>query len=126
VLPNPFYVRELRLLSGRDEPVKAFLDAQPEAAQMLTQIETFVRHWLPGYEADSRGLLTVALGCTGGQHRSVYGAQWLWKRFADRPGTLIRHRELDGLHALQAPHGDGAAGSSDPQGAGSATNTGAA
>lgn len=99
VLPNPYYVRELRPLDGRDEAVRAFLDAQPEAGQMLSQIESFIRHWLPGYEADSRGLLTVALGCTGGQHRSVYAAQWLGRRFANRPGTVVRHREMDALEA---------------------------
>ena len=95
VLPNPFYVRELRPLDGRDAPVREFLDAQPEAGRMLAQIEQFLHQWLPGYEADARGLLTVALGCTGGQHRSVYAAQQLGRRFADRPGTLVRHRELD-------------------------------
>ncbi len=95
VLPNPFYIRELRPLSGRDDAVAEYLQAQPEVAEMLAQIETFLRRWLPSFEADQRSYLTVAIGCTGGQHRSVYGAESLAKRFADRNATLVRHRELD-------------------------------
>ena len=95
VLPNPFYVRELRSLTGQDEPVADYLRAQPEVEEMLQQIEAFVRRWLPGFASDQRSYLTVALGCTGGQHRSVYGVEWLSRRFADAEATLIRHRELD-------------------------------
>jgi UPF0042 nucleotide-binding protein len=96
VLPNPHYVRELRALTGRDGPVAAFLDAQAEAVELLGQIESFVQRWLPAYEADQRGYLTVALGCTGGQHRSVYAAQTLAARFAAvGRAALVRHRELD-------------------------------
>jgi len=95
VLPNPFYVRELRSLTGQDEAVAAFLQAQPEVGEMLAQIETFLQRWLPGFASDQRSYLTVALGCTGGQHRSVYGVEWLAKRFAGREATLVRHRELD-------------------------------
>jgi RNase adapter protein RapZ len=95
VLPNPYYVRELRPLTGRDAPVAAYLEAQPEAAEMLGQIETFLSRWLPSFEDDQRSYLTVAIGCTGGQHRSVYGVEWLAKRFAPRLTTLVRHRELD-------------------------------
>ncbi|MEO8297694.1 MAG: RNase adapter RapZ [Burkholderiales bacterium] len=95
VLPNPHYVRELRELNGRDEPVKAYLDAQPEVAEMLAQIESFLLRWLPAYEEDHRGYLTVALGCTGGQHRSVYCAEQLATRFLARASTLVRHRELE-------------------------------
>jgi RNase adapter protein RapZ len=95
VLPNPYYVRELRPLCGRDEPVAEFLARQPETAQMLQQIETFIRHWLPALESDQRSYLTVAIGCTGGQHRSVYMVEQLARRFADRGATLARHRELD-------------------------------
>jgi RNase adapter protein RapZ len=96
VLPNPHYIRELRPLSGRDPAVAAYLDAQPEVAEWLDQIEALLRRWLPSYEADQRGYLTVALGCTGGQHRSVYAVHALADRFnaAGRP-ALIRHRELD-------------------------------
>jgi len=95
VLPNPYYIRELRPLTGRDAPVAAYLEAQPEVAEMLQQIETFLQRWLPAFEDDHRSYLTVALGCTGGQHRSVYGVEWLGRRFEARHATLIRHRELD-------------------------------
>ncbi|WP_298828872.1 RNase adapter RapZ [uncultured Piscinibacter sp.] len=95
VLPNPYYIRELRPQSGRDAPVIEYLQAQPEAAEMLMQIESFLARWLPAFEADQRSYLTVAIGCTGGQHRSVYFAEMLAKRFGARSGTLVRHRELD-------------------------------
>jgi UPF0042 nucleotide-binding protein len=96
LLPNPYYLRELRPKTGRDADVAAYLEAQPETGELLGQIETFLRRWLPAFEAEPRGSLTVALGCTGGQHRSVYLVERLAQRFADRPGTLRRHRELDG------------------------------
>ena len=95
VLPNPYYVRELRPLSGRDAPVAQFLAEQPEAVEMLGQIETFIRRWLPALATDQRGYVTVAIGCTGGQHRSVYMAEQLGRRFADHGATVVRHRELD-------------------------------
>jgi UPF0042 nucleotide-binding protein len=95
VLPNPYYVRELRPLTGRDAPVAAYLEAQPEAQEMLAQIEGFVQRWLPAFEDDQRSYLTVAVGCTGGQHRSVYAVEWLAQRFEPRHATLVRHRELD-------------------------------
>ena len=94
-LPNPFYVRELRPLTGRDAPVAAYLDAQPEVAEMLGQVQTFLQRWLPAFQDNERSYLTVALGCTGGQHRSVYSAQWLARQFESRHATLVRHRELD-------------------------------
>lgn len=95
VLPNPYYIRELRPRTGRDAPVVAYLQAQPEATEMLSQIESFLVRWLPAFEADQRSYLTVAIGCTGGQHRSVYFAETLASRFGQRSGTLVRHRELD-------------------------------
>jgi UPF0042 nucleotide-binding protein len=95
VLPNPHYIRELRPLTGRDAPVAAYLDAQPDAREMLDQIETFLRRWLVAFEEDQRSYLTVAIGCTGGQHRSVYISEELARRFASRGSTLVRHRELD-------------------------------
>ena len=95
VLPNPHYIRELKPLTGRDEPVAAYLRAQPEVGDMLDQIEAFIARWLPAFERDQRSYLTVAIGCTGGQHRSVYFAQTLAERFRGRSATLIRHRELD-------------------------------
>ena len=95
VLPNPHYVRELRPQTGRDPAVAAYLQAQPDATEMLAQIEAFISRWLPAFEDDQRSYLTVAIGCTGGQHRSVYFAETLALRFRDRAASLIRHRELD-------------------------------
>ncbi|TXH49719.1 MAG: RNase adapter RapZ [Burkholderiaceae bacterium] len=95
VLPNPYYIRELRPQTGRDAPVAEYLQAQPEAMEMLAQIEAFLVRWLPSFEADQRSYLTVAIGCTGGQHRSVFFAETLARRFGARSGTLVRHRELD-------------------------------
>jgi UPF0042 nucleotide-binding protein len=95
VLPNPYYIRELRPLNGRDDAVAAYLQAQPEAGEMLQQIHDFLLRWLPSFEDDQRSYLTVAIGCTGGQHRSVYGVEWLARRFESAYATLVRHRELD-------------------------------
>ncbi len=95
VLPNPFYEPGLRPLTGRDAPVVDFLENNPEVVEMLDQIDAFVTRWLPNYQADHRSYLTVAIGCTGGQHRSVYLVEELARRFAGRNAALIRHRELD-------------------------------
>ena len=97
MLPNPFYVAELRPLSGRDAPVAQFIGAQPESGELLAQIETFLRRWLPSLANDQRAYVTVAIGCTGGQHRSVYIVEQLARRFADHGATLVRHRELDAI-----------------------------
>ena len=99
VLPNPHYVRELQPLTGRDAPVAEYLRAQPEVGEMLGQIEAFIARWLPAFELDQRSYLTVAIGCTGGQHRSVYFAETLADRFAPHAATLVRHRELDARDA---------------------------
>jgi len=95
VLPNPYYIREFRPLTGCDAPVIGYLEAQPEVGEMLGQIEAFLARWLPAFEQDQRNYLTVAIGCTGGQHRSVYFVETLARRFRARAGTLVRHRELD-------------------------------
>ncbi len=95
VLPNPHYIPELRPQDGRDAPVVAYLEAQPEVAEMLSNIETFLTRWLPAFNKDQRSYLTVAIGCTGGQHRSVYLVEALARRFASRTVTLVRHRERD-------------------------------
>ena len=94
-LPNPHYVRELRPLTGRDAAVAEYLVAQPEVVEMLGQIDVFLRRWLPSFEADQRAYLTVAIGCTGGQHRSVWFVERLAAAFRDSAATFIRHRELD-------------------------------
>ena len=95
VLPNPHYIRELRPLDGRDAAVAAYLAAQPEVGEMLAQIEAFLARWLDAFIDDQRSYLTVAVGCTGGQHRSVYAAEQLAARFVPRAATLVRHREQD-------------------------------
>jgi len=95
VLPNPYYDRELRPLTGRDAPVAEYLEAQPEVRLMLGQIGAFIAQWLPNFAADQRSYLTVAIGCTGGQHRSVYLVETLSKQFAYHGQVLKRHRELD-------------------------------
>lgn len=92
-LPNPYYDLTLRPLTGMDAPVIAFLDAQPSAAELLEDIRAFVAKWLPSFKTDNRSYLTVALGCTGGQHRSVYMAERLAAHFADTERVVLRHRE---------------------------------
>ena len=95
VLPNPYYIRELRPLTGRDAAVVKYLEEQPEVGEMVSQIEAFLARWLPAFEDDQRSYLTVAIGCTGGQHRSVYFVEQLARHFESRAATLVRHRELD-------------------------------
>ncbi|HET9820856.1 MAG TPA: RNase adapter RapZ [Burkholderiaceae bacterium] len=97
VLPNPHYIRELRPRTGRDTEVAEYLDAQPEVREMLAMVEGFLGRWLDAFNDGQRAYLTVALGCTGGQHRSVYAATQLAQRFGARLPTLVRHRELDAL-----------------------------
>lgn len=95
MLPNPHYEPELRPLSGRDAPVAAFLQAQPDALRLLADIERFLQDWLPALARSQRSYVTVAVGCTGGQHRSVYLVEELARRFGGHWHTLKRHRELD-------------------------------
>jgi UPF0042 nucleotide-binding protein len=95
VLPNPYYIRELRPLTGRDARSPPTSRHNPRWCACSTQIETFLQHWLPSFEEDQRSYLTVAIGCTGGQHRSVYLVERLARSFVGRHATLIRHRELD-------------------------------
>ena len=94
-LPNPYYDPHLRPLTGQDRPVAEFLEALPEANRMIADIEHFVREWLPSYVRDHRSYLTVAIGCTGGQHRSVWACEQLARRLAEATTHVItRHREL--------------------------------
>jgi UPF0042 nucleotide-binding protein len=93
-LPNPHYDPALRPFTGRDAPVAAFLEAEPNVAMMLTDIRDFVEKWLPCFIRDNRSYLTVALGCTGGQHRSVYMVEKLAEHFRAHNRVLVRHREL--------------------------------
>jgi UPF0042 nucleotide-binding protein len=94
MLPNPHYEPELRDLTGRDAPVALFLQQQAEVSQMLQHIEQFLNHWLDALARDHRSYVTVGIGCTGGQHRSVYLVEQLCQSFAARWTTLTRHREI--------------------------------
>jgi RNase adapter protein RapZ len=91
-LPNPHYDPRLRPLTGRDAAVIEFLEKIPEVGRMAEDIRLFVANWLPAYVRDNRSYLTVAIGCTGGQHRSVYIAEWLARRFRDNARVIVRHR----------------------------------
>jgi UPF0042 nucleotide-binding protein len=95
MLPNPHYENALRPLSGKDEPVQQFLEKYPDVKVMQEQIQAFMSHWLPALEKDHRSYITVAIGCTGGQHRSVYLVEKLSQYFSAQWLTLKRHRELD-------------------------------
>jgi UPF0042 nucleotide-binding protein len=97
MLPNPHYEPELRPLTGRDLPVAEFLQAQPEVELMRRQIAHFLESWLDALARDHRSYVTVAIGCTGGQHRSVYLVESLAQRFAADWVTLKRHREIDAV-----------------------------
>ena len=91
-LPNPHYDPKLRPLTGKDQPVIDFLERIPEVGRMAEDIRRFVANWLPAYIRDNRSYLTVAIGCTGGQHRSVYFAEWLAAAFGSSVRVMVRHR----------------------------------
>lgn len=112
-LPNPYYDTKLRALNGKDQAIIDFLEALPEAKKMAEDIHHFVQAWLPAYVRDNRSYLTVAIGCTGGQHRSVWMCEKLAAQFAQHPlfntptGTdnsdakglvITRHREQHATH----------------------------
>jgi UPF0042 nucleotide-binding protein len=94
MLPNPFYDLTLRPLTGRDALVRAYLDSHPQVADLENDICQFVEKWLPSFKTDNRSYLTVAIGCTGGQHRSVYIAEQLARHFGVNEHVILRHREL--------------------------------
>jgi len=93
-LPNPHYEPDLSALNGMDAAVVDYLEKHPETERMYGDIYHFVASWLPDYARDNRNYLTVAIGCTGGQHRSVYLVERLARAFARRYQVHIRHREL--------------------------------
>ena len=95
MLPNPQYEADLRPQTGLDQPVVDFLKAHSEVDDMLRHIEQFLSHWLQALARDHRSYVTVAVGCTGGQHRSVYLVEALTAAFSKDWPTLKRHRELD-------------------------------
>jgi len=94
-LPNPYWRPDLRPYSGLDQPVREYLDSQPEAEEMYQDIRQFLKKWLPRYAAGERSYMTIAIGCTGGHHRSVYLTERLVKELGpSTPNLLIRHRDL--------------------------------
>ncbi|NIM27088.1 MAG: RNase adapter RapZ [Gammaproteobacteria bacterium] len=94
-LPNPYWKSELRQLNGRDQKVVAFLDAQPAVKEMLQSLGAFLAQWIPAFEKGNRAYLTVAVGCTGGNHRSVYVVEQLAAQFREsRDRVLVRHRDM--------------------------------
>ena len=95
MLPNPHYVPALRPLTGRDAPVVEWLREHEDVARMYDDIEQFLSRWLDALARDHRSYVTVAIGCTGGQHRSVFLVEQLARAFGTRWGALKRHRELD-------------------------------
>ncbi len=101
MLPNPHYEPTLRDLTGRDDPVAEYLRHQPEVERMQSHISQFLEHWLDALAQNHRSYVTVAIGCTGGQHRSVYLAEQLSAYFARNWNTLCRHRELPGILGRQ-------------------------
>lgn len=95
-LPNPHWQADLKPLTGLDEPVQSFFAEHQPCHDMLQHIKHFIEHWLPHFIDDNRSYITVAIGCTGGQHRSVYLTHLLQQHFSqnEQIQTLIRHREL--------------------------------
>jgi RNase adapter protein RapZ len=93
-LPNPHYDPVLRPLTGRDQEVIRFMEADPDAQKMLADISIFIEGWLPCFIRDNRSYLTVGIGCTGGRHRSVYFTEVLAQRFRRSLPGIVRHREL--------------------------------
>ena len=95
-LPNPYWKKELRQYNGCDQPVIEFLDSQTEVAAMLADLNGFLSRWIPRYAATNRSYLTIAVGCTGGQHRSVYMCNQLGEQFSRLFSNIqVQHRELD-------------------------------
>ena len=95
-LPNPYWKTELRPFNGNDQPVIEFLDSQTDVAAMLADLNGFLTRWIPRFLATNRSYLTIAIGCTGGQHRSVYICDQLAQQFNPLFNNVhIQHRELD-------------------------------
>jgi len=96
-LPNPYWEPELKALTGLDEEVRRFLAGSRHVEEMIEHIRGFMDYWLPAFQEENRSYITVAIGCTGGQHRSVYIADRLAAHFKHKPFNVqLRHRELPG------------------------------
>lgn len=94
-LPNPYWKADLRPFTGKDQPVRDYLDAEPLAQEMYQDIHDFLKKWLPRYAAGERSYMSIAIGCTGGHHRSVYLAERLVKELQGQSSNLLlRHRDL--------------------------------
>lgn len=101
-LPNPHWEPGLRALTGLDEPVQDFLNGQEEFMDMFNDLKGFLDRWLPRFEANNRSYLTVAIGCTGGQHRSVFMCRKLFEQFESQFSNVqVRHRELNSILKTQ-------------------------
>lgn len=97
-VPNPYWYDELRSLNGVHPQVIEFFEEQEDVTRMIEHIKSFMQNWLPSFQKENRSYITVAIGCTGGQHRSVYIANRLADFFRDHKLTVqVRHRELSGL-----------------------------
>lgn len=94
-LPNPHWIPELRGLTGKDRPVMEFLNREPLVAEFFQDITDYLQRWIPRFDVEGRSYLTVAIGCTGGQHRSVYLVDLLAQQFKSSSlNVIVRHREL--------------------------------
>jgi RNase adapter protein RapZ len=94
-LPNPHWKQTLRTLTGKDAEVIQFLEEQPAVIEMYDDIEQYLERWLPRYQANNRSYITIAVGCTGGQHRSVYLSERLKAYFSQEyPDVQVRHRDI--------------------------------
>ncbi len=95
-LPNPFWEKSLREYCGKDQPIKDFLDSKEMALEFYKDISALVKKWIPSFEEHDRSYLTIAIGCTGGKHRSVYLTEKLFNELSQtRKNILVQHRELD-------------------------------
>jgi UPF0042 nucleotide-binding protein len=107
-LPNPHWEPDLKPLTGLDGPVQVFLGGQPLVTKFIWQIQNLISTWLPHLERNNRSYVTVAIGCTGGQHRSVFVAESLCTSFRSSHGDVqVRHRELKIIKALESKPEDG-------------------
>lgn len=94
-LPNPYWDSTLRSLTGKDAAVASFLEQQKEVTEMFNDIKDYIQKWLPSYEKNNRSYITVSIGCTGGQHRSVYLCEKLGQHFRSSiKNVQVRHREI--------------------------------
>ncbi len=103
MLPNPHWVKELRMKTGLDPEVRSFLESRPMAEELYEDICAYLDRWLPTYAQSNRSYITIAVGCTGGQHRSVYIADKLYHRYREAfPQVHLRHREMHNRNPEQS------------------------